>query len=335
MSQPAPPPGRLVLLATSPRVAPGLLSADAWDALRGAPLVLAGDPDHPQLPYLRAAGVAVEVDPPAAPATRAARLAELAGAQTVVWLVGPDGDQDLGLALAGALTTRSPAPELEVLPGSYDLPGARLIDVVAVMDRLRSPGGCPWDAQQTHESLVTYLVEETYETLEAIETGDRAHLREELGDLLLQVVFHARIAQEHDTEPWQVDDIAADLVDKLVRRHPHVFAGGGAQDAEQLEESWDRLKAAEKGRTSATEGVPLGLPALALVTKLLGRARRAGIRVAAPEGDPASVGSRLFALAAEAQAAGLDPEAELRAAARRYAEAVRGEEERRVGTVGG
>ena len=91
------------------------------------------------------------------------------------------------------------------------------------MDRLRSPGGCPWDAEQTHESLVTYLLEETYETIEAIETGDRDHLREELGDLLLQVVFHARIAQEHPEQPWSIDDVAADIVAKLVRRHPHVF----------------------------------------------------------------------------------------------------------------
>ena len=115
-----------------------------------------------------------------------------------------------------------------MLPGSYDLPGARLLDLVATMDRLRSPGGCPWDAEQTHESLVTYLVEETYETIEAIETGDRDHLREELGDLLLQVMFHSRIAAEHTEAPWSVDDVAGDIVDKLVRRHPHVFAGAVA-----------------------------------------------------------------------------------------------------------
>ena len=127
------------------------------------------------------------------------------------------------------------------------------------MDRLRSPGGCPWDAEQTHESLVEYLVEEAYETVEAIETDDDDALREELGDLLLQVVFHARIAQEHD-EPWTVDDVAAGIVDKLVARHPHVFADGDATTAAQVEENWQTLKNAEKGRESVTDGVPVALP---------------------------------------------------------------------------
>src|SRR5687768_14043507 len=106
-------------------------------------------------------------------------------------------------------------------------PGHRLLEVVAVMDRLRSPGGCPWDAKQTHQSLMPYLLEEAYETYEALETGDLGHLREELGDLLLQIVFHARIASENG---WGIDEVAGDLVDKLVRRHPHVFAGASADD---------------------------------------------------------------------------------------------------------
>ena len=104
-------------------------------------------------------------------------------------------------------------------------PGHAFLELVAVMDRLRSPGGCPWDARQTHRSLVEYLVEETYETVEAIETDDRAGLREELGDLLLQVVFHARMAQENPKDPWDIDDVAEGIVAKLVTRHPHVFAG--------------------------------------------------------------------------------------------------------------
>src|SRR5205807_6093040 len=104
--------------------------------------------------------------------------------------------------------------------------GRRLVDAVAVMNRLRSPGGCPWDAEQTHDSLRQYLIEETYELLEAIEDGDRALLREELGDVLLQVLFHARIAAEDAVDPFGVDEVAADLVGKLVGRHPHVFAGG-------------------------------------------------------------------------------------------------------------
>jgi XTP/dITP diphosphohydrolase len=238
----------------------------------------------------------------------------------VVWLVAPDGDQALGRAL-GELAEAGGGPELEVLPGSYDLPGARLLDLVATMDRLRSPGGCPWDAQQTHRSLVTYLLEETYETLEAIETGDRAHLREELGDLLLQVVFHSRIAAEHATDPWSVDDVAGDIVDKLVRRHPHVFGGADATTAADVEASWHVLKAAEKRRESAMDGVPPALPALSLAAKLLHRAAASGVPVAPPEDD--SLGSRLMRLVAEAQEAGLDAEAELRIAARDYAERVR------------
>src|SRR6185312_11468225 len=112
---------------------------------------------------------------------------------------------------------------------------------VEIMDRLRSPGGCPWDAEQTHASLARYLLEETYEVLEAIETADRVLLREELGDLLLQVLFHARLAEE-EPAPYSIEDVAADLVAKLIRRHPHVFAGGDASDAAELNERWERQK---------------------------------------------------------------------------------------------
>jgi XTP/dITP diphosphohydrolase len=189
-----------------------------------------------------------------------------------------------------------------------DPPGSRLLDVVAIMDRLRSAGGCPWDAQQTHQSLMPYLLEEAYETYEALETGDLGHLREELGDLLLQIVFHARIASE---TTWSIDDVAADLVDKLVRRHPHVFAGASSDD---LEGSWDALKAAEKGRRSVTEGVPLGQPALALAAKLQGRAAKLGVPEIAYDG----VGGELWALVERCRQQGLDPEVELRAVARRF-----------------
>jgi XTP/dITP diphosphohydrolase len=174
------------------------------------------------------------------------------------------------------------------------------------MDRLRSPGGCPWDAKQTHESLMPYLLEEAYEVYEALENGDLEHLREELGDLLLQIVFHARIADDFD-----IDDVAGDLVDKLVRRHPHVFAGGSADD---LEGSWEALKAAEKGRVSVTEGVPLGQPALTLAAKLQRRAAKLGV----PEVSYDGIGGELWDLVARCQAEGLDPEVELRAVARRY-----------------
>src|ERR1019366_6095106 len=165
--------------------------------------------------------------------------------------------------------------------------GERFLDLVEVMDRLRSPGGCPWDAEQTHATLVKYLLEESYETAEAIEDGDVQALREELGDVLLQVVFHARIAQ--DDAGFDIDDVAAGIADKLVRRHPHVFAGAQANAAGDVEANWEALKAAEKGRTSAADGVPLAQPALALASALLGRAQKTGLApavsgvVAAPE----------------------------------------------------
>jgi XTP/dITP diphosphohydrolase len=185
------------------------------------------------------------------------------------------------------------------------------------MDQLRSPGGCPWDAAQTHASLAKYLVEECYEVLEAIETGDLALLREELGDLLLQVLFHARITEELPSDQaFSIEDVAGDLVDKLVRRHPHVFAGADAGDAATLNETWERQKVSEKGRTSATDGVPLGQPALALAAKLVARAERAHLAVAPPPSD--AFGERLFAVVREAVEAGVDPESALRVTVRAY-----------------
>ena len=137
---------------------------------------------------------------------------------------------------------------LEVLHGSWDLPGARLLDVVATMDRLRSPGGCPWDAEQDHASLAPYLLEEAYEAFQAIEDGDLGALREELGDVLLQVAFHARLAEElPDDERWTIDDVAGGLVDKLIRRHPHVFAGRDGRGADEVNANWEAIKAAERG----------------------------------------------------------------------------------------
>jgi XTP/dITP diphosphohydrolase len=323
------PAGRLVLLSSTHRVAPGLLSWPAWEALRGADRVLAGDPAHPQLPPVRGAGVAVEVlDVPGHALART--LAEAASGRTVVWIGGMDGDPGLTdslarIAVEGGLAAGA-VPEIELLPGSYDLPGSRLLDLVAVMDRLRSPGGCPWDAEQTSESLVKYLVEEAFELVEAIEEGDREMLREELGDVLLQVMFHARIAEEHPEEPFGIDEVAGGIVDKLMYRHPHVFADVHAPTAEHVEANWDQLKAAEKQRDSVVDGVPLAQPALALAAKLHSRAAKAGLEVARPGGDPgiaAGIGDRLLDLAVQAQQQGLDPEAELRAAARRYREAIR------------
>lgn len=309
-------PGRIVLLTASHRVAPGLLSWPAWQTLQAADGVLCAERDHPQLPYLREAGVMVEHVAPSAEEL----VDACAGGRTVVVLVGGEGNQPLtdGLARLGG-SGRVQMPDLELLPGSYDLPGARLLDLVQVMDRIRRE--CPWTSQKTHKGLAKYAIEEAYELVEAIEDGDREELREELGDVLLQVVFHARIAQEDPDEPFAIDDVAATIVEKLIHRHPHVFGDETAETPEDVHAHWLRTKAIEKQRDSVTDGVPLGQPGLALAAKLGSRARTAGLDVALPAGD--SVGYRLLALAVRAEQDGTDPEAALRAAARAYRDAIR------------
>ncbi|MEU0720356.1 nucleoside triphosphate pyrophosphohydrolase [Streptomyces lavendulocolor] len=312
-------PGRVILLTASHRVAPGLLSWPAWRTLRAADLVLCADEAHPQLPYLREAGVAVEI---AAPTAREL-VDACAGGRTVVVVAAGEGDGALtdGLArMAGS--GRVAMPDLELLPGSYDLPGARLLDLVEVMDRIRRE--CPWSSRQTHEGLAKYGIEEAYELVEAIEDGDRDELREELGDVLLQVVFHARIAEEHEEEPFSVDDVAGTIVEKLIHRHPHVFGDERAETPEEVKAHWLRTKAVEKRRASVTDGVPLGQPGLALAAKLASRVRTAGLDVALPSGD--GIGYELLALAARAEAEGVDPEAALRAAGRAYRDAIRAAE---------
>ncbi|MDX3536638.1 nucleoside triphosphate pyrophosphohydrolase [Streptomyces sp. MB09-01] len=327
----AEPTGRIVLLTTSHRVAPGVLSWPAWQTLHAADRVLCADPGHPQLPYLREAGIEVAFGTP-----DAHELVEAcAGGRTVVLLPSGEGDRRLtdGLArLAGS--GRVSMPDLELLPGSYDLPGARLLDLVQVMDRVRRE--CPWTSQQTHEGLAKYAIEEAYELVEAIEDGDREELREELGDVLLQVVFHARIAEEggggdedgEDGEDaagaFSIDDVAATLVEKLIRRHPHVFGDAEAETPEDVSAHWQRTKAVEKQRESVTDGIPVGQPGLALAAKLAGRVRTGGVAVELPRGE--GIGYELLALAARAEAAGTDPETALRAAARVYRDAIRAAE---------
>jgi XTP/dITP diphosphohydrolase len=237
--------------------------------------------------------------------------AEFPAGSVVVVAVSLDEPAAARLFTAGGSVIGTPAPD-----------GTELLSAVAVMDRLRSPGGCPWDADQTHESLRRYLVEETYELLEAIEDGDRAALREELGDVLLQVLFHGRVAAEDALDPFGVDEVAADLVGKLVGRHPHVFAGGdpAVRDAVTQQHRWEELKQAEKQRQSSVDGVALGQPAVSLAAKLVQRATRAGVP---PDLLP---DNGLFALAADAVSAGDDPEGELRAVARRFAADLRAAE---------
>ena len=186
----------------------------------------------------------------------------------------------------------------------------RLAEVMATLRQ-----ACPWDAQQTHRSLVQYLIEETGETVEAIESGDHDHLREELGDLLLQVVFHAQIAAE--AEPgFDLDDVAAGVADKLISRHPYVFAREDVPT--DLHGSWEQRKAREKGRRSVLEGIPEQLSSLARANKIISRARSRKVAVELPD-EPvgeAQVGAELLALVARAQAAGIDPDQALRDAVR-------------------
>ena len=307
----------LIVLATSPRVAPGLLSWPAWDALRSASVVLV-PAGHPVLPALDEAGIAYQVaeEPPSDPDGM------------VVWLPAPGDDRPV-------------PPGARLVHGSADLPGAHFIDLVATMDRLRVE--CPWDAKQTHASLAPHLLEESYEALEALESGDQRALREELGDVLMQPVFHARIAAERDDGTgYTIDDVADGIVAKLVRRHPHVFGDVTASGADEVKANWDDIKRKEKADLaeragvpaagdagpSALDGVPFGQPALALAAQLQRRAARAGV----PEeltrlDDSAAVGGddiavELFRLVAKARALDLDPDTELRAAARRYRDLV-------------
>jgi XTP/dITP diphosphohydrolase len=192
-----------------------------------------------------------------------------------------------------------------------------------VMDRLRSPGGCPWDAEQDHVSLLKFLLEESYEFIEAVEENDRDAMQEELGDLLLQVYFHSRMAEEDKEQPFNIEDVAKGVADKLIRRHPHVFSDTVVNSSSEVLENWEAQKAVEKGRTSAIDGVPLAQPALTLVSKLLYRASKSNYKlpitepVKLPEGiDQDQFGQLLLGLISQAVEKGLDPEAALRGAAK-------------------
>lgn len=181
---------------------------------------------------------------------------------------------------------------------------------IGVMYRLRRE--CPWDREQTHLSLVSYLVEETCEVIEAIEAGSDDDLREELGDLLLQVLFHATIAEEDHR--FSLDEVAADVADKLVRRHPYVFADGAVPP--DLDASWEQRKRAEKARSSALDGIPVRLSSLVRAQKVLSRARSHDVVPtgldAPPIGSEEDLGRALLALAASAQREGFDAEQALR-----------------------
>jgi XTP/dITP diphosphohydrolase len=309
---------RIVLLVTSPRLPAGLLTAQAWDLVRSHPVLTAGD--GPQPAALRAAGADVRIVEPAADRV----LAETTG--TVVWLAGPAGDADLARELGLRLAREPGLAELELMYGSWDPAGARLLDAVSTMDRLVSPGGDPWKRAQTHTTLAQYLLEEAYEAYDAILSGDLHAVREELGDVLLQVVLHARLAEDasDDDGRFTVDDVAGDLVDKLIRRNPHVFADAAVHSLDEITENWEQIKRAEKSRTSALDGIPLALPALALAAKVLARAERAGLPSTV---DGSDLGSRLLRAVADARADGLDAEAALRVATLELIDRVRRDEQ--------
>lgn len=197
----------------------------------------------------------------------------------------------------------------------------KLDRLIAVMARLRGPGGCPWDAEQTHESLVQYLVEETFELVEAIESGSREELVEELGDVLYQVLFHSDIAASADAEPFTIEDVAERSMQKMVARHPHVFGDVAAETAADVVVVWDEMKAREKAhRTSVLDGIPQGMPSLALADKVLGRAQKLGVVDDSPAGVPVEneeeLGGLLLAIVASARSRGLDSERALRATLR-------------------
>jgi len=286
-------------VVVSPRL-PGLLSPAGWRAVSGDRPLVALPGAAATAAALRADGWAVTDVPDAG--------AAVARPDAVVALVGP------GETVEGA----------EVVAGAVEPAGAGLLDVVAVMDRLRSPGGCPWDAEQTHSSLRGYLLEEAHEAYDAIVDDDATAMREELGDVLLQVVFHARVAAEAPADRrFDIDAVSRDLVDKLVRRHPHVFGNAGPRDVAEVEAGWEEIKQAEKQRRSPTEGVSRSQPAAAWGAALVRRAGRAGLATPEPADlsvdSPEALGERLLGVVAAATERGWDVEDALREAVRRYA----------------
>jgi XTP/dITP diphosphohydrolase len=348
---------RVVLVASSPRL-PLLFPPQTWRALDAARPVLVLDADHPSLPALDVAEVPWEVLTPAADTGPAGRDLLLVGqgldmeavalarrqADALLDRAGRDGSATLLLPpvndgplvqLVADRAARSHV-EVEAVYPVGEPKGAALLDLVATETRLRGPGGCPWDHEQTHASLARHLVEEAYEVLDAIEEGTPEHLREELGDLLLQVVFHAQMAE--DAGDFDIDAVARAITEKLVRRHPHVFGDLRVGSAGEVVRNWEAIKREEEGRSDPLEGIPAALPALQLAAKLQKRAASSGFAWPSVAGPAAKVreeleevlgatdaehlewevGDLLFAVVALAAAKGVEPEAALRRTARRF-----------------
>ncbi|MGH2572080.1 MAG: nucleoside triphosphate pyrophosphohydrolase [Actinomycetota bacterium] len=233
--------------------------------------------------------------------------------------------------------SRTPSAGFEGQPVLSRAAGQRLLDLVRVMHRLRGPDGCPWDREQTHESLARHLLEEAHEALEAIDAGDLDRLKDELGDVLLQVVFHAEMGRQSGT--FDIDDVAEAIVSKLVRRHPHVFGDVRVDSAAQVLVNWEHIKEEEKGEHAVDEEIPATLPALGRAAKVQRRAAGAGfdwrtregalgkvheelqeLEEAPPDQAEHEVGDLLFAVAALARRLDVDPETALRKAVRRFSE---------------
>lgn len=341
---------RLALVETSDQL-PGLLPVQAWSTLTASETIILGSADHPFLSQLETAGLSHEVVPAQAqgtgtegPAAAGASTATGQAARIVaraeeLGLVSYLQDRSDDEALARTLRTEAAGSgvEVQVVPFAPHPKGASVLDLVATEERLLAPGGCPWDREQTHASLIRYAVEEVYELADAVEAGDAAEIREELGDVLLQVVFHAEMADRAGT--FDIDDVAQSIVGKLVRRHPHVFGDVVARDADTVMANWEELKQAEKPeRERLFDGVPAALPALGYVGKLQSRAAKAGfdweadadagerirseleeLEAAGSQDERAAeVGDLLMSVVGLARRYDVDPETALRGAANRF-----------------
>lgn len=340
---------RLVLVDTVDQL-PGLLPLHAFVALRSCDLIVLSGDGHPLAPHLDMAEERYETIPDGLGTKPVARQELLSGlsledkaraswvldrakaAGSVGYVLGPDDDDAFTKSLG--MEAAREGVEVEVVYFGLAPKGVAVLDLVKVQERLLAPDGCPWDAEQTHESLAPFAIEEAHELAEAIAGGDPVDIAEELGDVLMQVAFHAEIAEGFD-----IDAVAKGITDKLVRRHPHVFGDTDVDSADEVVANWEDIKAAEKPeRTGPFDGVPSGLPAVATAAKVQSRAERVGFawpdHVAAAEKvaeelgevldattDEAraeEIGDLLFAAVSMSRAAGVDPEQALRTAVRRF-----------------
>lgn len=330
------PSPSLSVLSTSTRLPAELMTREAWDSLAAADVVHARHRDEPVVRAVVAAGFSVEVRAAEEPVGQLARsLLDLASERAVIWLLSRDGDPDLIKALADESVRRKNHLPVRSIRGSWDPAGAGFMDLVRVMDRLRSPGGCAWDGAQTQRSLVPYLIEETYEAVEALENDARDEIVEELGDVLMQVVFLARIGVERPDDPFDIDDVCARIVAKLIARQPGVFGDDEERRTGDPVSGWEKAKAAEKPqRSSPLEGISSAMPTLERAVKTFERLRRAKTDAAVAElfavpsgaAEEETIGARLLAEVYRAHAVGVDPASELRNALRSL--------ERRVTTGG-